>query len=92
MLSKVALERIPSLTFYKDALTLSKRGDPIPQLTCVGKACRLYEPDVVRCVNAGGHGTDVDWRVRTVTSLAVVWADGGGSARLTYRRLCDSGG
>lgn len=63
MLSKVALERIPSLTFYKDALTHSKRGDPIPQLTCTGKACRLYEPDVVRCVNAGGHGTDVDWKV-----------------------------
>ena len=75
MLSKVALERIPSLTFYKDALTLSKRGDPIPQLTCVGKACRLYEPDVVRCDNAGGHGTDVDWRVRTLTSLGVAWAD-----------------
>ncbi|KAH9838682.1 uncharacterized protein C8Q71DRAFT_807720 [Rhodofomes roseus] len=62
MLSKVALERIPSLTFYKDALTLSKRGDPVPQLTCVGKACRLYEPDVVRCTNAGGHGTEVDWK------------------------------
>ncbi|KAH9930131.1 uncharacterized protein B0H18DRAFT_1147762 [Fomitopsis serialis] len=62
MLSKVALERIPSLTFYKDALTLSKRGSSIPQLTCLGKACRLYEPDVVRCANAGGHGTDVDWK------------------------------
>ncbi|KZT73504.1 DUF1183-domain-containing protein [Daedalea quercina L-15889] len=62
MLSKVALERIPSLTFYKDELTLSKRGGPIPQLTCVGKTCNLYQPDVVRCTNAGGRGTDVDWK------------------------------
>ncbi|CAL1715807.1 unnamed protein product [Somion occarium] len=61
-MSKIALARIPSLTFYKDAETTSRRGKPIPQLTCIGKPCRSYTPDVVRCVNIGGAGTDVDWK------------------------------
>ncbi|TCD60315.1 hypothetical protein EIP91_010364, partial [Steccherinum ochraceum] len=61
-MSKIALSRISSLTFYKDSETLSKRGKPFPQLTCIGKPCKLYQPDVVRCVNAGGSGTDVDWK------------------------------
>ncbi|KAI0077313.1 DUF1183-domain-containing protein [Panus rudis PR-1116 ss-1] len=61
-MSKVALDRIRSLTFYKDAKTRSRRGKPIPQLTCIGDACRLYTPDVVRCENVGGYGTDVDWK------------------------------
>jgi len=60
--SRVQLSKIPSLTFYKDAETLSRRGKPVPQLTCIGKPCSLYTPDVVRCQNAGGQGTDVDWK------------------------------
>ena len=63
-MSKVALASIRSLTFYDDALTTARRTDPIPQLNCVGKACSLYTPEVVRCANVGGHGTDVDWKVR----------------------------
>ncbi|KAI0364319.1 DUF1183-domain-containing protein [Pilatotrama ljubarskyi] len=61
-MSRVALAKIPALTFYKDELTLARRAPPIPQLTCIGKPCRLYQPDVVRCVNIGGSGTDVDWK------------------------------
>jgi len=61
-MSKVALSRIPSLTFYKDELTLARRTDPIPQLICIGKPCSLYQPEVVRCTNLGGQGTDVDWK------------------------------
>ncbi|CDO78042.1 hypothetical protein BN946_scf184724.g6 [Trametes cinnabarina] len=61
-MSRVALAKIPSLTLYKDEFTLSRRGPPIPQLTCIGKPCRLYQPEVVRCVNVGGSGTDVDWK------------------------------
>lgn len=61
-MSRVALASIPALTFYKDELTAARRGDPIPQLTCIGKACRFYTPDVVRCTNSGGSGTDVDWK------------------------------
>lgn len=63
-MSRVQLARIKSLTFYKDSLTKAQRTDPIPQLTCIGKACQLYTPDVVRCVNIGGEGTEVDWKVR----------------------------
>ncbi|KAH9939527.1 hypothetical protein B0H21DRAFT_756691 [Amylocystis lapponica] len=59
---RVALSKIPSLTFYKDAQTLSRRGQPVDQLVCIGKPCELYQPEVVRCVNIGGEGTDVDWK------------------------------
>lgn len=64
MTQKIALSSIRSLTFYKDALTEARRTDPIQQLTCIGKPCNLYQPDVVRCTNAGGSGTEVDWKVR----------------------------
>ncbi|OCH94863.1 DUF1183-domain-containing protein [Obba rivulosa] len=61
-MSRTALSRIKALTFYKDALTSSRRGQPIPQLECIGKPCRLYQPEAIRCVNLGGEGTDVDWK------------------------------
>jgi hypothetical protein len=62
-MSRVALARIPALTLYKDAMTLSRRTTPIPQLICVGSPCSLYTPEVVRCENIGGSGTEVDWKV-----------------------------
>lgn len=61
-MSRIRLDRIKSLIFYKDALTAARRTDPLPQLTCVGKACRLYMPEAVRCINVGGEGTEVDWK------------------------------
>ncbi|KAI0762059.1 hypothetical protein BC629DRAFT_1544677 [Irpex lacteus] len=61
-MSKVALASIKSLTFYEDALTTARRTEPIAQLNCLGKGCSLYTPEVVRCTNVGGHGTDIDWK------------------------------
>ncbi|KAL9714054.1 hypothetical protein Ac2012v2_002361 [Leucoagaricus gongylophorus] len=61
-MSRIALASIPALTFYKDTWTESRRTSPISQLTCIGKPCKLYQPEVVRCVNLGGSGTDVDWK------------------------------
>ncbi|TBU25201.1 hypothetical protein BD311DRAFT_728203 [Dichomitus squalens] len=61
-MSRVALSQIRSLTFYQGERTLSRRGQPIPQLKCVGKPCKLYQPEVVRCTSLGGSGTDVDWK------------------------------
>jgi len=61
-MARIALENIPSLTFYKDALTAARRTNPIPQLVCLGKPCALYQPDAVHCKNIGGSGTDVDWK------------------------------
>ena len=63
MASRVSLASIPSLTFYSNTLTQSRRTPPIAQLSCVGKPCDLFQPDVVRCVNQGGQGTDVEWSV-----------------------------
>jgi len=65
-MSRIALSKIPALTFYKDSVTLSRRTSPIPQLVCVGRACDLYTPEVVRCENTGGgEAGDVDWKVRS---------------------------
>ncbi|KAF5327667.1 hypothetical protein D9619_004868 [Psilocybe cf. subviscida] len=61
-MSKVELSKITSLTLYKDAYTEARRTSAIPQLRCVGKPCRLFQPEVVRCVSLGGVGTDVDWK------------------------------
>ncbi|KAL5486237.1 hypothetical protein ACEPAI_7282 [Sanghuangporus weigelae] len=60
-MSRVLLEQIRSLTLYKGELTKAQRLPPIQQLKCVGKACKLFQPDVVRCYNNGGSGTDIDW-------------------------------
>ncbi|KAF8968177.1 DUF1183-domain-containing protein [Flammula alnicola] len=61
-MSRVELVKIPSLTFYKDAYTAARRTSALPQLVCIGKPCKLFQPEVVRCVNLGGVGTDVDWK------------------------------
>jgi len=61
-MTRVALAKIPALTFYKDSVTLSRRTSSIPQLVCIGKACDLYMPEVVRCENIGGEGGEVDWK------------------------------
>jgi len=62
-MSRVPLASIPALTFYKDSWTESRRTSPISQLTCIGKPCQLYQPEVVRCVNLAGFETDVVWKV-----------------------------
>ncbi|KAF9532514.1 hypothetical protein CPB83DRAFT_846914 [Crepidotus variabilis] len=61
-MSKVELAKIRALTFYKDGVTTYKRSHALPQLVCVGKPCRLYQPEVVRCENLGGSGVEVDWK------------------------------
>lgn len=62
-MSRLELAKIPAITFYKDAYTAARRTEALPQLVCVGKPCRVFQPEVVRCVNLGGGvGTDVDWK------------------------------
>ncbi|KAH9034416.1 hypothetical protein EDB84DRAFT_1486961 [Lactarius hengduanensis] len=64
-MSRIKLADISALTLYQDEYTSSKRGKSIPQLVCKGKPCKSFTPDVVRCVNLGGEGTDVDWKCET---------------------------
>ena len=61
--SRGKLADIPALTLYSDGPTLSRRGQPIPQLIRKSKPCKSFTPDVVRCVNLGGEGANVDWKV-----------------------------
>jgi hypothetical protein len=68
-MSQIELTKIPALTFYKDSWTQARRTSAIPQLTCIGKPCKLYQPEVVRCENLGGSGTDVDWKVGLRTHI-----------------------
>lgn len=65
-MSRIKLADISALTLYQGEVTSSRRGKPIPQLVCKGKPCKLFTPDVVRCVNLGGEDTDVDWKVRYI--------------------------
>ena len=62
-MSRVKLASIKSLTFYKDSYTAARRTSALPHLVCVGKPCNLFQPEVVRCVNLGGTGTEIDWKV-----------------------------
>lgn len=64
-MSRLELARISALTFYKDSVTAARRTSPIQQLVCRGAPCKLYTPEVVRCVSLGGSGTEVDWKVST---------------------------
>lgn len=64
MPTKVKLSEIRSLTLYAGEKTEARRSTSIPQLHCVGKPCKKYQPDVVRCTNTGGSGVEVDWKVR----------------------------
>jgi len=61
-MSRIKLAEISALTLYQGESTSSRRGQSIPQLVCKGKPCKLFTPDVIRCVNLGGEGTDVDWK------------------------------
>jgi len=61
-MSRVELAKIKSLTFYKDSYTAARRTSSLPQAVCVGKPCKLFQPDVVRCVSLGGTGTEVNWK------------------------------
>jgi hypothetical protein len=87
-MTRVALAKIPALTFYQDSITLSRRSNPIPQLTCIGKACDLYMPEVVRCENIGGQGREVDWKVKRVFVFVFRFLLSSSlSVKLTFRGL-----
>ncbi|KAH7106614.1 DUF1183-domain-containing protein [Auriculariales sp. MPI-PUGE-AT-0066] len=62
MPTKVKLSDIRSLTLYAGEKTEARRSSPVQQLKCIGKPCRGYQPDVVRCTNTGGSGVEVDWK------------------------------
>lgn len=56
---RVLQSSIKTLTFYDGELTQGRRTQPVPQLSCVGKACKQYRPDVVQCTSMG----DGEWKV-----------------------------
>jgi len=61
-MSKILLSDIKELHFFEGVDTKSRRSSPIPQLTCVGKVCKKYQPSSVSCTNIGGKGNDVTWK------------------------------
>ncbi|CED84125.1 Protein of unknown function DUF1183, TMEM66 [Phaffia rhodozyma] len=66
--TKVPLKSIQTITLYPDQKTNARRTSPIPQLTCVGSACRQYEQyvEVVQCSNMGNDGSgNIQWRCQT---------------------------
>lgn len=105
-MSRVVLSQIKSLTLFAGKSTKARRLSPIPQLTCIGDGCKYYQPEVIRCWNVGGDGTDVDWKVRYVVFSETCWNVFGdeaaarfcllfflfqiGSAKQIYPRSCAS--
>ncbi|KAF8339680.1 uncharacterized protein EI90DRAFT_3279271 [Cantharellus anzutake] len=59
---RVLLSSIKSLTLFSDEYTLARRASPIPQLTCIGQVCDVFQPEAIQCFNIGGTGTDVKWK------------------------------
>ncbi|KAL9935612.1 hypothetical protein V8E36_005189 [Tilletia maclaganii] len=60
---RIPLDSIRTLTFYRDELTTARRTAPVPQLSCVGKACRRFQPEVVQCTSMG------DWQWKCEADL-----------------------
>lgn len=62
---RVPLRDVSTLTLYRGKMTNARRGNPIPQLRCVGgSAAHRFEPDVVQCINRGSDGYDVQWECK----------------------------
>ena len=54
---------LTALTLHSDRATTSRRTSPVPQLSCVGKACRYFQPEVVQCVPVGSDGANgLEWK------------------------------
>lgn len=57
---RVYLPALPVLIFTRDQISLSRRGHPHKQLSCVGGTAKNSSslfPDVVTCVNDASHGS-----------------------------------
>ncbi|GAA6033446.1 hypothetical protein JCM8097_001398 [Rhodosporidiobolus ruineniae] len=60
---RVPLKSLTALTLHSSRKTAHRRLPPIPQLTCKGKACRQYQPDIVQCTKVGEDGVGgVEWK------------------------------
>ncbi|ORY82879.1 hypothetical protein BCR35DRAFT_290630 [Leucosporidium creatinivorum] len=59
---RIPMSKLNALTLHSNRLTTSRRTSPVPQLKCQGKACRIYEPDVVQCTAVGEDGSGgLEW-------------------------------
>src|SRR5665648_198286 len=59
---RIRLTEVQSLVFNRDAFTLGRRSDSLPQLICTGGPCDQYGPPAVLCTNVGSNGVDVNWK------------------------------
>ncbi|BGP20680.1 hypothetical protein JCM10213_001073 [Rhodosporidiobolus nylandii] len=60
---RIPLSSLTALTLHSSRRTTGRRTSPVPQLTCEGKACRQFQPDVVQCVKVGEDGAGgLEWK------------------------------
>lgn len=59
---KLLFSDIQTLTFYQGRWTESRRVDPVPQLTCLGKLCKKFQARVIQCQSRG----DAQWKVSSL--------------------------
>ncbi|GAA5958003.1 hypothetical protein JCM3765_006229 [Sporobolomyces pararoseus] len=61
--TRIPMTSLTALTLHSDRKTTSRRHPPVPQLTCEGKLCRKYQPDVVQCIKVGEDGVGgLEWK------------------------------
>ncbi|KDE06331.1 hypothetical protein MVLG_03369 [Microbotryum lychnidis-dioicae p1A1 Lamole] len=59
---RIKMTSLKALTLHSGQSTNYRRTSPVPQLTCLGKECRRYEPDVVQCTAVGEDGAGgLEW-------------------------------
>ncbi|KAH7418558.1 transmembrane protein-like protein 66 [Cadophora sp. MPI-SDFR-AT-0126] len=59
----ILLSSVKTLTLRSNALTSHRRVSAIPQLKCVGPACKHHNVDRMRCTNQGAsyNEEDIEW-------------------------------
>jgi hypothetical protein len=60
----IHMSEIKALTLYDNQHTTSRRGQPVPQLKCIGGDAMLnsYRPSVVQCKSMGYDGVSQQWK------------------------------
>ncbi|KAK0394219.1 hypothetical protein QR680_000629 [Steinernema hermaphroditum] len=62
---KILLSQVQVLTLSNGAYTTARRGNPIPQIKCIGgSAYNRFTPKSVQCYNRGSDGVDVQWECK----------------------------
>ena len=55
------MSSVTALTLRADRKTTGRRSSPVPQLSCKGRLCQEFQPDVVQCRAVGSDWSGTQW-------------------------------